>query len=328
MTDTQDEEVLVPPTETSSDGASAPKETPESDSSPKETTEEVKTEEAQEEPSSFEDDPDYADFYTGTKPVEGDKVSVSSDEYSSLKQAATELEQLKNNPTALAVLSHFQNGGTIEQLVSRFDTRDYSKMSEADLYRLDLSQVPGVTQEEIDDEMERFEDMSAVQRKRLAAEIRERLERSRNKGADELVSSIEQSKTKEQEVLASFNKDFEAEIERWEKKGKYFGLNYDKQMADKVRQFVKETNGLIFINSDGSLNARNFHTAVVALLDLPRLASAKLNEGVRKGVKNVVKEVHNAGDNNASPGGSENPSATKRVEDPYEAWVRSRKGVK
>ncbi|MFV1089970.1 hypothetical protein QML66_27555, partial [Klebsiella pneumoniae] len=72
-------------------------------------------------------------------------------------------------------------------------------MSEVELYRLDLASVPGVTQEEIDDELERFEDMSAVQRKRLAAEIRERLERNRNKGADELVSSVEQSKQQEQQ---------------------------------------------------------------------------------------------------------------------------------
>ena len=318
MAETTDEEVLVPQVETPTE--ETPVETTE-------TTQEVVDEVEAEE--SFEEDPDYKDFYTGAKaPEEGDKVSVSSEEYSSLKQAASELEQLKNNPTALAVLNHFTSGGTIEQLVSRFDTRDYSKMSEVELYRLDLASVPGVTQEEIDDELERFEDMSAVQRKRLAAEIRERLERNRNKGADELVSSVEQSKQQEQQMLANFNKEFEAEIEKWEKKGKYFGLNYDKQMAGKVRQFVKETNGLIFINPDGSLNARNFHTAVVALLDLPRLASAKLNEGVRKGVKNVVKEVHNAGDKSATPGGSENPQATKRIDDPYEAWVRSQSGAK
>jgi hypothetical protein len=317
MAETTDEEVLVPQVETTTE------------ETPVETTETTQEVVDEVEAESFEEDPDYKDFYTGPKATaEGDKVSISPEEYSSLKQAASELEQLKNNPTALAVLNHFTSGGTAEQLAARFDTRDYTKMSEVELYRLDLASVPGVTQEEIDDELERFEDMSAVQRKRLAADIRERLERTRNKGADELVSSVEKSKQQEQEVLANFNKEFEAEIEKWEKKGKYFGLNYDKQMAGKVRQFVKETNGLIFINSDGSLNARNFHTAVVALLDLPRLASAKLNEGVRKGVRNVVKEVHNAGDKSTSPGGSENPQSTKRIDDPYESWIRSQSGTK
>jgi len=215
MTETKDEEVLVPQVETTTEETSV-----ETTETTQEVVDEVEAE-------SFEEDPDYKDFYTGAKaPEEGDKVSVSSEEYSSLKQAASELEQLKNNPTALAVLNHFTSGGTIEQLASRFDTRDYTKMSEVELYRLDLASVPGVTQEEIDDELERFEDMSAVQRKRLAAEIRERLERNRNKGADELVSSVEQSKQQEQQMLANFNKDFEAEIrESGKRKANNFGLN-------------------------------------------------------------------------------------------------------
>ena len=66
MAETKDEEVLVPQVEATTE------ETPvETTETTQEVVDAVETE-------SFEEDPDYKDFYTGTKPVEGDKVSAVS----------------------------------------------------------------------------------------------------------------------------------------------------------------------------------------------------------------------------------------------------------
>jgi hypothetical protein len=272
-------------------------------------------------PMPFEEDPDYADFYNISGAAkDSETVQISKSEYDSLLADANSLRTIKGNPAAYAAVQHFAGGGSLEDLVSSVDTTDYSKKSPEELWRLSHRiEFPDITEEEMEDVASEWENMTPIARRKAAKDIAERLNSSRESGKQGWAKKIQDAQQSSMSAVQKFTQDFQQEINRWKEKGNYWGMPYDEVVANKVSQFVTDRNGMIFLNPDGSLNARLFHQAVVAINYFPTIASAKKMEGAMKAASAVMKEVSNTG-GGAAPVKPGNPEARTNTGNAYEKY--------
>lgn len=272
--------------------------------------------------SSWSEDPDYADYIPKeTSSGDGEFKKVSLEEYNSLVEDANNWRNFSGNEVAMAVINHVNGGGKIEDLVSHFDTRDYSKMSPAELLELDMRSNGDFTDEEISDAIENFNDEPSYRQKQKAIELREKFSSRKQNNGSGLVSAYKNNLKKHEEIVGKFNADFESELSKWKNKGSFFDVPVTDGVVQEIRQFVKESNGMILANPDGTINAKRYFSAVFTSLYLPKIVEAKQRKAASKAAEKYVREHQNAGGGSERSGG-EVPSNvdTKNVD--YSAEFR------
>lgn len=253
---------------------------------------------------SWLDDPDYREYFGGSSNEDdesGEFKKIPVEEYNALVEAANNWKSFEGNEVAMAVISHINSGGKVEDLISHFDTRDYSKMSPEELFEIDLRSTPDITDEEISEALEEFRAEPSYRQKKTAIELREKLSSRKNKNGQGLVAAYQNNIKKHESMVAKFTEDFDGEINRWKGKS-YFDVPVTDDVVQEIRQFVKSTNGMILADKSGNIDAKKYFQAVFALLYQTEIAGAKLSKGAKKAAAKYIAEHQNAGVEN-KPGG-------------------------
>jgi len=245
---------------------------------------------------SWSSDPDYADYISETPTSENKDVKqVPIEEYNELMEAANNWRELQRNDVALAVIGHLSSGGKVEDLVSQFDTRDYSKLSNDEIYSIGLRRdVPDITDEEI------------------VAAIRKELSSGSKKSGGDLVTAYNKNLERHEQVVSKFKSDFQGELDKWKNKGSFFDVEITDDVVKDLQQFVDERNGMILADKDGNVDAKAYFKAVFAMRYLHKVAEAKQNKGARKATENYMREHQNAGSNANRPAATDSPATDKR----------------
>ena len=263
---------------------------------------------------SWSSDPDYADYISETPTSENKDVKqVPIEEYNELMEAANNWRELQRNDVALAVIGHLSSGGKVEDLVSQFDTKDYSKLSNDEIYSIGLRRdVPDITDEEIEEALEEFKDEPPYKQKMKVAAIRKELSSGSKKGGGDLVTAYNKNLERHEQVVSKFKSDFQGELDKWKNKGSFFDVEITDDVVKDLQQFVDERNGMILADKDGNVDAKAYFKAVFAMRYLHKVAEAKQNKGARKATENYMREHQNAGSNANRPAATDSPATDKR----------------
>lgn len=266
---------------------------------------------------SYHNDPDYADYIDGggNSGDDGEFKKVPVEEYNKLVEAANNWRAFEANEVALAVVAHVNAGKPIEELVAEFDTRDYSSMSEEDLFLLDVRSTPGITEEEIEEALDEFKSMPAYKRKKMAAEVREQFSSRKGKGGSGLVAAKRNMEEAHTKRIERFEADFNNELNKWKTKKVYFDVPITDAEVKELRQLVFQEGGLTFLDKDGNYDAKKAFKAAFALKYTHKLAEAKQKKGARKAQESYIREHQNAGADPNRAGGEVPSNIEKKVLD-------------
>lgn len=170
---------------------------------------------------------------------------------------ATETLKILEDPGIKAYLIAKAKGKTIFDIFDEaVKTPDVTKMSDEDVWKTELS-LNKLSDEEIEDELKAWKEMSPLSRKREANKIRESLATKRNaelkEYADTAFASTADSQKKQADVATKSFNAYEALVDK-HKGQKLFGvLEIDDSIANGVKDFYKNEE-LIPTKEDGTFD--------------------------------------------------------------------------
>ena len=207
--------------------------------------EESKQESILKDPFSFDNTPNKKE-----EPTQTEQLQI-------MQQKVEQAEAVLNDPLIDGYLKFKQSGnGNFRDYLKSFELdKDYDAMPDKEIYKMSVNGL-GLTEEELEYEMDRFDDLSPVQKKietrKMRAEMKSEQE-SRIKnvafGANE--QSAEQQK-RTQQIQKQNHEQFVGLTTQMVGKG-YYGLNLTEEMTKAIHNHV--VSGKIgFVNADGTVN--------------------------------------------------------------------------
>jgi len=240
--------------------------------------EESKQESILKDPFSFDSTPDKK---VDTKVDESQKLQE-------MEQKVAQAEAVLNDPLIDGYLKFKQSGnGSFRDYMKSFELdKDYDAMSDKEIYKMSVNGL-GLTEEEIEYEMDRFDDLSPVQKKLETRKMREDLkkqqeERIKNVAFQTSEQSVEQQK-RMQETQKKNHEQFVGLTRSMVNKG-YYGLNLTEDMTKAIHDHV--ISGKIgFINADGTVNVNKMFDFAAWDLFKKDVLQNKVQQGKVKGQK-------------------------------------------
>jgi len=207
--------------------------------------EESKQESILKDPFSFDNTPNKKE-----EPTQTEQLQI-------MQQKVEQAEAVLNDPLIDGYLKFKQSGnGNFRDYLKSFELdKDYDAMPDKEIYKMSVNGL-GLTEEELEYEMDRFDDLSPAQKKietrKMRAEMKSEQE-SRIKnvafGANE--QSAEQQK-RTQQIQKQNHEQFVGLTTQMVGKG-YYGLNLTEEMTKAIHNHV--VSGKIgFVNADGTVN--------------------------------------------------------------------------
>ena len=190
----------------------------------------------------------------GKKEVTKDKVKDAED-IAPLKQKASEYEKILADPLTKAFLDFRKEGGQdLAEFSKKIGISDVGSLTPEQLYEQDLKGMPELSEDEVADEMAKFQDLSKVEKLRLTKDIKSKLFAER----DEKLKTFSVNVNKEAEAYKAFEQQAISKgvtelgdvLTKMEGK-KYKGLTVTPEMANEIRQYVTQ-NTVVKLNEDGS----------------------------------------------------------------------------
>ena len=240
--------------------------------------EESKQESILKDPFSFDSTPDKK---VDTKVDESQKLQE-------MEQKVAQAEAVLNDPLIDGYLKFKQSGnGSFRDYMKSFELdKDYDAMSDKEIYKMSVNGL-GLTEEEIEYEMDRFDDLSPVQKKLETRKMREDLkkqqeERIKNVAFQTSEQSVEQQK-RMQETQKKNHEQFVGLTRSMVNKG-YYGLNLTEDMTKAIHDHV--ISGKIgFVNADGTVNVNKMFDFAAWDLFKKDVLQNKVQQGKVKGQK-------------------------------------------
>ena len=268
----------------------------------------------------------------GGNPTGDNAVTLSKEQHDKLLEKASMYDAISSSPAALAVVKHFQAGGTVEELFKRYDNTDYTQLPPETLYRRKMAEDKakyGLTDEEVEEAVQDFLGMSSVQQKREIAEYRNILEANRGKGLGELNKALDDAMERQRQSGERFMSDFDNILNEWVKKKKFFTVDFDQTAAEKIKSTLIKNNGLPIFDKDGNLDAREVFKMLTAYMYLPEIVKNSRVKGEQSGMRRVIQDAAavpsqvQSGSSSptvSSPSGSSNDDAIKKAME-KKGWV-------
>jgi hypothetical protein len=130
-------------------------------------------------------------------------------------------------------------------------------------------------------------------------------------------------------VAQKFDVDFEAECEKWEKKGEFFGVQYTPETSKRVKEAIEtiNVNGLL-VNKDGTLNAKNAHFMFFSFLhakDIVKAATGKAKQAEREKVATIHQNAGRTAGVKTNKGGMDKLGTNESYNDAVERRIREAK---
>lgn len=219
------------------------------------------------------------------------KVDAKVDESQKLQemeQKVAQAEAVLNDPLIDGYLKFKQSGnGSFRDYMKSFELdKDYDAMSDKEIYKMSVNGL-GLTEEEIEYEMDRFDDLSPVQKKLETRKMREDLkkqqeDRIKNVAFQTSEQSVEQQK-RMQETQKKNHEQFVGLTRSMVNKG-YYGLNLTEDMTKAIHDHV--ISGKIgFVNADGTVNVNKMFDFAAWDLFKKDVLQNKVQQGKVKGQK-------------------------------------------
>jgi hypothetical protein len=240
--------------------------------------EESKQESILKDPFSFDSTPDKK---VETKVDESQKLQE-------MEQKVAQAEAVLNDPLIDGYLKFKQSGnGSFRDYMKSFELdKDYDAMSDKEIYKMSVNGL-GLTEEEVEYEMDRFDDLSPVQKKLETRKMREDLkkqqeDRIKNVAFQTSEQSVEQQK-RMQETQKKNHEQFVGLTRSMVNKG-YYGLNLTEDMTKAIHDHV--ISGKIgFVNADGTVNVNKMFDFAAWDLFKKDVLQNKVQQGKVKGQK-------------------------------------------
>ena len=219
------------------------------------------------------------------------KVDTKVDESQKLQemeQKVAQAEAVLNDPLIDGYLKFKQSGnGSFRDYMKSFELdKDYDAMSDKEIYKMSVNGL-GLTEDEIEYEMDRFDDLSPVQKKLETRKMREDLkkqqeDRIKNVAFQTSEQSVEQQK-RMQETQKKNHEQFVGLTRSMVNKG-YYGLNLTEDMTKAIHDHV--ISGKIgFVNADGTVNVNKMFDFAAWDLFKKDVLQNKVQQGKVKGQK-------------------------------------------
>ena len=240
--------------------------------------EESKQESILKDPFSFDSTPDKK---VETKVDESQKLQE-------MEQKVAQAEAVLNDPLIDGYLKFKQSSnGSFRDYMKSFELdKDYDAMSDKEIYKMSVNGL-GLTEEEVEYEMDRFDDLSPVQKKLETRKMREDLkkqqeDRIKNVAFQTSEQSVEQQK-RMQETQKKNHEQFVGLTRSMVNKG-YYGLNLTEDMTKAIHDYV--ISGKIgFVNADGTVNVNKMFDFAAWDLFKKDVLQNKVQQGKVKGQK-------------------------------------------
>lgn len=157
--------------------------------------------------------------------------------YKPYVEKATEYESIINDPLTKAFIEFRKSGGSDpSEFVQQAGVFDVEKMTPEQLIEIDMKNT-GLTPDQITEEMERFNDLSVYEKKKLTKSVKEDLLRQRDEKLKAFTGKSEQSQVVFQEAVKRGTQELDSVIQNMENK-RYKGLLITPEMAKSIRQDV------------------------------------------------------------------------------------------
>ena len=205
-----------------------------------------------------------------------------------MEQKVAQAEAVLNDPLIDGYLKFKQSGnGSFRDYMKSFELdKDYDAMSDKEIYKMSVNGL-GLTEEEVEYEMDRFDDLSPVQKKLETRKMREDLkkqqeDRIKNVAFQTSEQSVEQQK-RMQETQKKNHEQFVGLTRSMVNKG-YYGLNLTEDMTKAIHDHV--ISGKIgFVNADGTVNVNKMFDFAAWDLFKKDVLQNKVQQGKVKGQK-------------------------------------------
>ena len=238
--------------------------------------EESKQESILKDPFSFDNTPDKK-----KEPTQDEQLQM-------MQQKVEQAEAVLNDPLIDGYFKFKESGnGNFRDYLKSFELdKDYDAMSDKEIYKMSVNGL-GLTEEEIEYEMDRFDDLSPVQKKLETRKMREELkkqqeDRIKNVAFQTSEQSVEQKK-RMQETQKKNHEQFVGLTRSMVNKG-YYGLNLTEDMTKAIHDHV--VSGKIgFVNADGTVNVNKMFDFAAWDLFKKDVLQNKVQQGKVKGQK-------------------------------------------
>jgi len=213
---------------------------------------------------------------------------TESQKLQEMEQKVSQAEAVLSDPLIDGYLKFKQSGnGNFREYLKSFELdKDYDAMSDKKVYEMGIKNLD-LTEEEIEYEMDRFDDLSPVQKKietrKMRAEMKSEQEsRIKNVAFEANEQSVEQQK-RMQQIQKQNHEQFVGLTNSMKGKG-YYGLNLTEDMTKAIHDHV--VSGKIgFVNQDGTVNVNKMFDFAAWDLYKKDVLQNKVHQGKVKGQK-------------------------------------------
>lgn len=256
-------------------------------------------------------------------------VKLSKSEYEALKSKAESAKYVYDNPVAQAIVNWVEQGNRVEDFVSKGLYTDYDNLPPSEIYRQKLRSVGRFSDEQINNKVESFLDKDDVDQELEVASFRDELKTKQYDRLSQLNKTQPVDEERSRKVAQKFDVDFEAECEKWEKKGEFFGVPYTPETSKRVKEAIEtiNVNGLL-VNKDGTLNAKNAHFMFFSFLhakDIVKAATGKAKQAEREKVATIHQNAGRTAGVKTNKGGMDKLGTNESYNDAVERRIREAK---
>jgi hypothetical protein len=227
-------------------------------------------------------------FSFNNEPTKEEPTVTESQQLQEMEQKVSQAEAVLSDPLIDGYLKFKQSGnGNFREYLKSFELdKDYDAMSDKKVYEMGIKNLD-LTEEEIEYEMDRFDDLSPVQKKietrKMRAEMKSEQEsRIKNVAFEANEQSAEQQK-RMQQIQKQNHEQFVGLTNSMKGKG-YYGLNLTEDMTKAIHDHV--ISGKIgFVNQDGTVNVNKMFDFAAWDLYKKDVLQNKVHQGKVKGQK-------------------------------------------
>jgi hypothetical protein len=262
-----------------------------------------------------------------------DKAEVKSEEGKEVKTDSVNterykaLEEMLENPTAKWMLEQLSQGKDLIEEVSRVATTNPDTLSPVELYKAQIEELKSkrnLTDEQVEDYIERFEDKDPIEQEQLVSSYRDKLVNDWKKTRESLAPSIDPvaAQKQQEEYWENVNKKANDEFVAFKSSAKekgFYGLEWTDERLSTVEKklFNGDPEAIVVYRQDGTVDipASVEHTSLkLYIRDIIKSAVTKTKNSTKN---ETLRERHNTqADTN-----SRQPS-TKTL-DPVEAYLEA-----
>jgi hypothetical protein len=208
-----------------------------------------------------------------------------------------EIEEIEKDEVYQIIKQARAEGKNPIDVLKEFASADYEKMSPSDLYKIKIERYKGrLTEEQVQESLEKFENMTAIEQLEATESIREQLIKESKEKLSVFAPKQSEPDPQVVEAVNKFKNDFNSLLNKLSGKT-YKGVDYTPALLRKIEKAVIE-DGLIhpraYMNEDGTFDAMEALEAATALKPFRALVKGKeIKQEVSKALEDVLKERSN-----------------------------------